>query len=328
MSYTRDAQARATAAFLYSQLTYVQSAVLEQPYPNITYPEVIPVDTSAPEGVEGIAFQTLDWAGEPAPLGDKSNDFPLVSLAYGNGLVKVDTYALGYEYSLVELEKARTMAQLGQNSAAVDLLAAKVNAARRGTEMFLNRLAYLGDTKYGLIGSGLLNYPTVPVVTTGALIGGTNQTLDQILAGTDPNAVAATLLALFNNAYQRVYVTQTNTNFMPTHILLDPISYGKLASFRIPNTSDTYLSYLERVIGARGITFMPLLQLQGAGVGGTNRMMVYTRDEQYVKFHLPMPFQMQPPATANNITWQGAGITRTAGTEIRLPQANLYVDGL
>lgn len=326
--YTRDAQARATAGFLYSQLTYIQNKVLEQPYPQITYPQIIPVDTSAPEGVEGIAFQTLDWAGEPAPLGDKSNDFPLVSLAYGNGLVKVETYSLGYEYSLIELEKARTMAQIGNSQSAIDLLSAKVAAARRGTELFLNRLAYLGDQKYGLIGSGLLNYPTVPVVSTGTLLGGSNQTLDQILAGTDPNVVAAALLTLFNNAYQRVYVTQTNTNFMPTHILLDPLSYGKLSAVRIPNTSETYLSYLTRVIGARGVTFVPLLQLQGAGAGGTNRMMVYTRDEDYVKFHLPMPFEMQPPGTANNITWQGAGIVRTGGTEIRLPAAQLYVDGL
>lgn len=326
--YIRDAQARATQAFLYSQLTKVETKVLEQPYPEITYPQIIPVDTSAPEGVEGIAFQTLDWAGEPAPLGDKSNDFPLVSLAYGNGLVKVDTYALGYEYSLIELEKARTLADLGNGVGAVDLLAAKAMATRRATEMFLNRLAYLGDTKYGLINSGLLNYPTVPVVATGALLGGANQTLDQILAGTDPNAVADALLRLFNNAYQRVYVTQTNTNFMPTHILLDPMSYGKLSAVRIPNTSETYLTYLERVIGARGIKFVPLIQLQGAGVGGSNRMMVYTKMEDYVKFHLPMPFQLQPPGTKNNITWEVGGLVRTGGTEIRLPAANLYIDGL
>lgn len=326
--YTRDAQVRATSAFLYSQLTQVEARVLEQPYPEITYPRIIPVDTSAPEGVEGIAFQTLDFAGEPAPFGDKSNDFPLVSLAYGNGLVKVDTYALGYEYSFIELEKARTMAQIGNGVGAIDLLAAKANAARRSTELFLNRLAYLGDTKYGLINAGLLNYPTVPVVATGALLGGANQTLDQILAGTDPNAVADALLRLFNNAYQRVYVTQTNTNFMPTHILLDPISYGKLSAVRIPNTGETYLTYLQRVIGARGIEFVPILQLQGAGVGGSNRMMVYTRVDDYVKFHLPMPFQLQPPATANNLTWQAGGLVRTAGTEIRIPQSQLYVDGL
>lgn len=326
--YTRDAQVRATNAFLYSQLTQVEARVLEQPYPEITYPRIIPVDTSAPEGVEGIAFQTLDWAGEPAPLGDKSNDMPLVSLAYGNGLVKVDTYSLGYEYSRVELEKAKAMAQIGNGVGAVDLLAAKANAARRATEMFLNRLAYLGDTKYGLINSGLLNYPTVPVVQTGALLGGANQTLDQILAGTDPNAVADALLRLFNNAYQRVYVTQTNTNYMPTHILLDPISFGKLSAVRIPNTGETYLTYLQRVIGARGITFEPILQLQGAGVGGTNRMMVYTRIDDFVKFHLPMPFQLEAPVQTSPFTWLAGGLVRTAGTEIRLPAANLYVDGL
>lgn len=328
MAYTRDAQARAGAAFLYSQLTYIESRVLEQPYPQITYPQHVYVDTSAPEGVEGIAFQTLDWAGEPAPIGDNSNDVPMVSLAYGNGLVPVRQYSLGYEYGLIELLKANTLNTNGNRTAAVDLLADKVKAARAGTERFLNKLAYIGDQKYGLINSGLLNYPTVPVVTTGALLGGTNQTLDQILAGTDPNAVADALLRLFNNAYQRVYVTQTNTNYRPTHILLDPISFGKLAATRIPNTDQTYITYLQRVIGAYGITFDQVQQLQGAGVGGTNRMMVMTRDDDFVKFHLPRPFQLETPVPTGPLTWAGAGVVRTAGTEIRIPAAQLYVDGL
>lgn len=334
MQYFRDAQSAAAVGFLFSELTSVESTVLRQPYPQITYPQIIPVDTSAPEGIEGIAFKTLDWAGEPAPLGDKSNDFPLVSLAAGMGLVQVHTWALGYEYSMIELLKAAALAQ-NSRGAAIDLLAEKPLAARAATEQWLNKTAYLGDTRNGLLGAGLVNYPTVPVVGTGTLIGGSNQTIDQIIAGTDPNVVASQLLALFNNAYLRVYITQTNTNYMPTHFLIDPVTLGKLSTYRIPNTTDTLLSYLQRNIGSMGgvgsgagVQFVPLLQLLGAGVGGTNRMMVYTRQEGIVKFHLPMPFQLQAPATANNVTWQAAGIVRTAGTEIRVPAANLYVDGL
>ena len=333
MRYTRDASINAAIGFLFSELTTVESEVLRQPYPAITYPEIIPVDTSAPEGTEGIAFKTLDWAGEPAPLGDKSNDFPMVSLAAGTGLVGVHTWALGYEYSLIELKKAAALA-INSRSAAIDLLVEKPLAARTATEQWMNRTAYLGDTKSGLLGAGLVNYPTVPVVGTGALIGGANQTIDQILAGTDPEVVSQTLLNLFNNAYLRVYVTQTNTNYMPTHFLVDPITLGKFSSYRIPNTTDTLLSYLERNIGkmggsgGAGVKFVPLLQLLGAGAGGTNRMMVYTRDPQIVKLHLPMPFQLQAPETANNIIWQSAGLIRTAGTELRVPASNLYVDGL
>jgi len=332
--YFRDAQTNAAMGFLISELTTVESEVLRQPYPQITYPEIVPVDTSAPEGIEGIAFKTLDWAGEPAPLSDKGNDFPLVSLAAGIGLVQVHTWALGYEYSLIELKKAAALA-VNSRSSAIDLLVEKPAAARLATEQWLNKTAYLGDTRNGLLGAGLVNYPTVPVTTTGSLIGGANQTIDQIIAGSDANVAAAQLLALFNNAYLRVYITQTNTNYMPTHFLIDPITLGKLASYRIPNTTDTLLSYLERNIGkmggtsnGAGIQFVPLLQLLGAGAGGSNRFMVYTRNPQIVKFHLPMPFQLQAPETANNITWQAAGLVRTAGTEIRVPAANLYVDGV
>lgn len=98
-----------------------------------------------------------------------------------------------------------------------------------------------------------------------------------------------------------------------------------MITFRIPNTSETLVSYLERVLQ---IAFEPLLHLAGIGAGGTDRMMVYSKNPQFTKFHLPMGFQLQAPATANNVQFVSAGLLRTAGTEIRVPKAHLYVDGV
>lgn len=324
--YTTDAQTQAALGFLIGQLTYVESEVLRQPYPEIKYPRILPVDTSAPDWIESVAFKTLDFRGEPAPLGDVSHDFPLAEIASAIGGVDVHTFSLGYSYTLQEVGKAM---ELERNTigGAINYLVEKPASVRLLTEQFLDRCAFKGDARVpSLSGGGLVNYPGVAVTATGTLLGGANQTIAQIIAGSDPNVVAQNLLNLFNNAILQVYVTQTNSVFRPTHILLPLMQYGQMSTYRIPNTAETLVSYMERVLN---ITFEPILQLKGAGVGSVDRMMVYTRDERFVKFHLPMPFQLQAPIITNGgLRYEAAGLVRTAGTELRIPKAHLYVDGV
>lgn len=146
-----------------------------------------------------------------------------------------------------------------------------------------------GDARWpSLATGGLLKYPGVPVVATGTLLGGANKTIAAILAGGGETA-ANEILTLLNNAILRVYSTQTNSIFRPTHILLPLTEYGLLTTFRIPNTAETLISYLERVLK---ITIEPILQAATAGVGGVNRMMVYTKNAQFAKFHLGSPLTM------------------------------------
>lgn len=68
--------------------------------------------------------------------------------------------------------------------------------------------------------------------------------------------------------------------------------------------------------------------LNTAGGGGTARMIAYRRDPEVLRFHLPMPHQFLPPFQKSSMTWEVAGIMRTGGTEIRLPKAVAYVDGI
>ena len=53
---TFDASPQAQLGFLLGQLTYVEQEVLRQPYPEIKYPSILAVDTSAPDYTESIAF--------------------------------------------------------------------------------------------------------------------------------------------------------------------------------------------------------------------------------------------------------------------------------
>lgn len=319
-----DAQAEAALSFLFSELTYVEQEVLLQPYPEIVYPKIVPVTTEADDYADSIAFKTLDFKGEPKLMGQKGGDIPLIEIAGGKGAVTVHTFALGYDYTIIELGKAMQLMKTSR-SAAINLLAEKPNAVRQVTEQFLDKAFMMGDNRTADVKTGLLNDPTVPTTDTGSLLGASSETIAQIIAGSDREAAAGKLETLFNAAIQQVYVAQTKGIFRPTHILLPLSILGKLQAFRIPNTSDTLISYLERVLH---IKFEGLIHLAGLGAGDTDRAMVYTKDSKFVKGHMPMPFNLQAPGTKDNITFVSGGLVRIAGTELRIPKQHLYIDGI
>lgn len=323
---TMDASPQAQLGFLVGNLTYIEQEVLRQPYADIKYPTVLTVDTSAPDYIESIGFKVLDYKGEPAPIGDLSHDFPLAEIASKIGGVDVVQAALGYTYTQLEVGKAMQMANTQGFGGAINYLAEKPIATRTLTEQWLDRVAFVGDARWpSLATGGLIKYPGVPVLSTGTLTGGSNRTIAQILAQA-PDQAASDMLALLNNLILQVYSVQTNSIFRPTHILLPLKQYGQLTTFRIPNTAETLISYLERVLN---VTFEPILQLAGAGVGGTDRMMAYTKNAQFAKFHLPMPFQLNAPIPSHGgLRFEAAGVVRTAGTELRVPLSHAYVDNI
>lgn len=322
---TFDSKAQAALSFLFSELTYVEQEVLRQPYPEIKYPRVLPVDTAAPDYADSIAFKTMDFQGEPQLLGARAGDVPLVEVASSKGSVTVHTYSQGYDYSIIEIGKAQELARNSRTNA-INYLAEKANGARQVTEQFLDKAFIVGDDRTADVKTGLINDASVPTYTTSDFIPGTtDKTIQEILDQSDAEVVAKELLQLFNASVEKVRVDQTNTIYRPTHVLLPPIQLGLMRTYRIPNTADTLISYLERVIG---ITFEEIIQLKDAGVDSTDRMMVYTRDEKYVKAHMPMPFGLQAPATKDNVTFVSAGLVRIAGTELRIPKMHAYVDGV
>lgn len=323
---TMDAAAQAQLGFLVGNLTYIEQEVLRQPYPEIKYPRVLAVDTSAPDYIESIGFKVLDYKGEPAPIGDLSHDFPLAEIASKIGGVDVVQAGLGYTYTQIEVGKAMEMANAQGFGGAINYLAEKPIATRTLTEQWLDRVAFIGDARWpSLATGGLIKYPGVPVLATGTLLGGANKTIAQILAQA-PDTAASEMLTLLNNLILQVYSTQTNSIFRPTHILMPLAQYGMLITFRIPNTAETLISYLERVLN---VTFEPILLMKGAGAGGTDRMMAYTKNAQFAKFHLPMPFQLNAPIPSHGgLRFEAAGVVRTAGTELRVPLSHAYVDGI
>jgi hypothetical protein len=76
------------------------------------------------------------------------------------------------------------------------------------------------------------------------------------------------------------------------------------------------------------ITILGLLNLETAGAGSTGRMVVYRRDPQVLKLHLPMPHWFRPVFQTGPMTLDIPGIFRVGSVEVRRPGAVQYVDGI
>lgn len=305
------------AAFTISEMAYVEREVLRQPYPEIKYPSTIPVDTSAPDFAGSIEFKTIDQRGEPAALGGRSNDIPMAELSSTIGSQTVHTYALGYDYSLIELGQAQYLGQNGR-TAALNLLVEKAQGTRSVIEQWTDKLAFIGDTNTASIKTGLLNDLTVPKEAA-------SKSIADILAESSSEKAATDLLDFFRTYINKVYVDQMNTVLRPNVIVLPYGQFTAMEGTRIPNTAENLVNYITRNLR---VEIVPSLHAKGIGDAGADRMMVYTKDARYVKMHMPKTFGFEAPGTSNNVVFQVAGMLRTAGTELRIPKSHLYVDGV
>src|SRR5690606_36708556 len=114
-------------SFSLSQPTHTERQVDEVKSPKRTYAGTIPVETSAPEWAPIVAVASVDARGELAFVGSQSNDINRADVGYKMGTHPVHTAALGYGYSLEEINQARMM---GMN-----LSADKASAAMRIAEL-------------------------------------------------------------------------------------------------------------------------------------------------------------------------------------------------
>lgn len=301
--------AQAALGFVVSQTTYIERQVNEIVYPDIQYPQLIPVDTSAPEWIKTVTYYSSDKVGKADWINGNSDDIPLASTERSKFETNVHMAGIGYGYGLEEISQAQ---MLGINLTADDAI-----AARRAYEEMVDRVALLGDSSKGF--SGLFAYPGV---TAGSAVTGNwaTATADQILA--DVNT------ALTIQAQGTLFTSFSNS-------LLMPYSKFLLVATRKVNENglESILTYLQKNNVYTATTGQPLMirglnGLDTAGAGNTARMISYRRDPSVLKMHIPMPHRFLPTYQAGPLRWEIPGIFRLGGVDIRRPAEVRYTDGI
>lgn len=292
--------AQAALGFVQNQRTYIEPGVLSKPYPEIKYPRLIPVDTSAPQWAPSVSFYTQDAVGKAKFINGKGDDIPLVNLLMSKYEATVNMAGIGYSFSLEEIGAAQQMSVNLSNDGAM--------AARFAYERLVDDVAFVGEATLGTEGL----YNTTGITSVAAAATWSTATADQILA--DINGLLTGIMTASNG------VEYANTLILPL------ASYGMIATKRIgPDTSMTVMDFIRQSNVYTANTGQQLV------IEGDHRLttkaVVYRRDPAVVKMHMPMPLTFIPPQ-ARGLQIDVYGMFRFAPIDIRRPGAIRYLSGV
>jgi len=305
---TFDAQA--ALGFVISQTAHVESSVYAIKYPDIQYPSLIPVDTSANPFAKTVTYFSSDKGGKADWINGNSDDIPMADVAMTQYETGVYTAGIGYGYGWEEINQAQMLG--------IALANDKANAARRASEEMIDRIALEGDTAKGFEGL----FDNSAVTSTGATNGdweGGSTTPDQIIQ--DINAGLSNVQVATNN----IVLADT--------LLLPFARWNYIASRRLTDTSMTILEFVRQNNVYTATTGAPLTiraerNLDDAGISGGARMIAYRRNPEVLKLHVPMPHRFLPVWQSGPLRWDIPGVMRFGGLDIRLPNEISYLDGI
>lgn len=308
--------AQSALGFVIEQGRNIEAKVYALRYPDFNYGRHVTVITEGAPWATGTIFFTTDTVGKANWLSGSSTDMPFNELLRSK--YSRDFYMLGsgWEWNLEEINQAYLYN--------INLSDDKGRGTRRTVEQFLYNVAISGSTEKNI--TGLINSAEVARVTVPA---------DGVGASTLWSTKTAAQRYRDVNDQLSAVSTSTNEVEMASALRLTPTAFRQMASTSTGQGDGTLtqLEFFRRnnvytATTGNDLDIMPLRSLVGAGLGGLDRGMVYRKEEEVVRFHLPMPFQMVAPRQKSLMGYEAGGIARTGGTEWRLPGAAEYFDGM
>jgi hypothetical protein len=305
--------AQQAMGFAVSQTAYIEQQVVETVYPDIQYPALIPVDTSANEWAKSITYYSSNKEGAAGWFHSYAKDIHVADVNRTKNEVGVEMADIGYRWTLEELGQAMMIP--GMN-----LSADRASAAVRAYEEFVDDAALRGKAEKSFM--GLINYTGITAVLASVEAGHTVWNLKS----------ADAILADVNDALSGIYVDTLQVEMADT-LLLPVQALTIIATKRIPDTAITVLDFLMTKNVYTLTTGRPLMirgvrGLEDAGQGGSGRMVAYRRDPAVLKMHIPMPHRFMPIWQTAPLVFDVPGIFRLAGLEIRRPKSVRYTDGI
>lgn len=295
------------SAFFETELRYVKSKTYDAKLAELKGLSLIPIDMSAGAGVNEITYRSFRGVGIAKVIADYAKDFPRVD-AYGEEVtVPVKGIGNSYGYSIQEI---RASQRAGKQ---LDLR--RATAARRAHEELINKMALKSDPTIRT--NGLIDYPGISEVTLesdgqGSSKTWASKTADQIIRDVNDMVTAV--------------MTPTSGRETPDTLLLPLAQYNALANIRLSNTDKNVLNYiLDNNPYIKRIDF--LLELDGAGAGGTDRAIVGRFDADHITLEIPQPFE-QFDAQQEGMEFTIPCHSECAGTIIYYPLAFAFADGI
>jgi hypothetical protein len=308
------ADAQAAFPFVIQQGRNVEQRIYTKRYPTFNYGLHVPVITEGNAWAIGTMFFTVDVAGEAKFISGAANDLPFSSATRDQAAHDFAMIGAGWEWNLEEVNQA---AMYG-----IPMSDTKAMASSQSIERLLNDIAMVGSTEKnwkGFVNSSAVSRVDVANDGTGTSTFWVNKTNDQILR--DINSLMSSVK---RNSLEIEWVDS---------LRLPPDAFELLNTRRL-GAGDGVLTLLEffkknNIYTSESglpLDIRPLRELATASNDGGGRMVVYRRDPEVIRFHLPMPRRVLQPRQKSIMAFEQGAIARTGGTEIRLPGAMAYGD--
>ena len=300
-----------TLAFYVNQLDNLDRR-LYMPLYSVTWGRDINLRTGLTFGHESSSFVqsnlgaigTQGATGKPW-ISPETTTIPGVSVNGERIVTPMRLLGREISYTSVELDRSQ---QLGQ-----PIDAQKMDAFNTLYQMDTDAMVYVGDDDVGA--EGLCNSSLVTTGNTGS----------GDFTGLTPDAILVIINEMLTAAW-----TATGYAVCPREVRLDPVNFGHIATAKVSDAGN--ISVLEYVrqnsvcMAQNGVplNIQSLKHLTGAGVGGANRMMAYTNEEQFVRF--PMVPVRRETSYYKGISFIAPYIWMYGEVEFVKPETVIYRD--
>lgn len=298
---------------LEKQLEYMRARTADIERPEFKARLLVPITSEVDPGAETWAYSQWDRIGMAKIVANYADDIPKVATFAKKFVQAIETIALGYGWSWLDLQRTAR--------AGVPLRTRLAQAVRDGFEQRIELIAATGIPETGA--TGLLNSPNVPTIAAAAPATGT----DPSWGGPDktPLEIVDDLLAMENAVVLNTKgVRSADTLVLPLSKLVY-ISQKSIYNTAPSNPLDTILStFLAK---SRTITNVEFWFPADTADDGDPRAVMYKRDPTVVHLELPLEQQELPPQ-AKNLSLEINSVGRIGGVAWEYPLAGSYMDGI
>ena len=308
-------------AFLNSELEKLDPK-LREPLTSTNYPRDIDIESGG-GWVEATSAMNVDYAvtgGQKDGVGGVQNSIRRIQADFSKDLYKV----LPYEVAMsIKIQDQLRGAVTGRSIESV-----YDTGIRLDYDKYMDINTYIGQADYGT--TGLLNDPNITAVSVvqGASKKTTpwrDKTPIEILNDIDDAIVDAWAASQYDNSA------------IPNHILIDPLNYAYINRTLITVNGMpggiSILKYLKEnnIATSKGVDLFigESRFCEGAGIGGTNRMLCYVREQRFVGMDVPVP--LSRIMTAPNVTtgsYDSLYMANIGQVKIHYTEPFVYRDGI
>ena len=293
--------------FFARQLEAIKAQTYDVKRANLNALQLMPVSTDVPEGATTITYRQYDTVAMANVIANYANDLPRADVTGKEFTSNIRSIGNAFGYNTQEIRSAIF--------AGVNLPARKAMAATRAHQEKINALAFTGDADHGL--PGLISNANVPEVTLAADGTGSSKTF----ASKTADKIVRDVNALVNKI-----ISQSKGVHRATEVWIPVEQYALIATTQNSTASDTtILQFLQQV--HPGVTFRQVVELDGAGASGADRMYAIENSRDNWAIEIPMMMKMYSPQQ-KGLEFEVPVESRFGGCVIPYPLAFAFSDGI